>query len=1210
MSKSKRYLLSFTTLFYTKKGYVLMFNRHENIPNTNQVPVSFEPWNRYSAWVARDIKLGTKVKRKVNTDSEVSVEMDNLIYGSQPTILNLGNVYSVAVTDSEIEKGDKTSHKGSLYKPEASHPLNQKYALLADQVAAKNIKQTPLMGLQTRGVKQGDGEIIQQDMLDYLKLKQEAKLPSDLTGFSLIPFYGINQSPDTGQSMFTGDKPHEVDDLCVVRVGEVQADTDKTILVIGRVEAIAHRLYGSNLEAVYNAGSRFNTLKTETARGGEKSEIIELSKSNSRGLIYRSEIEELKGGGQDIPIILGSVSEVINSRIQPLFAFKDKSASLDLVKVSGFSETFVTPIGVTYGLEEYDQQHASLVEPGESLYTEGLHVNLVNYTGQPKDMSESQATTQVLWSEQRPTRLENSSTFVQQSGNSNISKSFEYKNVSIGSGEVLDKTQSKRVGSIEDAYSMSDGNNANKGEILTGGRGANQVTTGVALKAEYTELTDTFQDVELYSREAGDSTYLFDVQLESSERMNEIYSDDVLLESVITGEAASEENEILIDQGENFNVGTLETESRIEYDSLVDYKNKEHVSEITTEDKGLPQTKVFDCGPLEFNSSYADSYRGIEIESGLSSVVGEQYLESELDGWDTPHKREPSVDVVIQHREINEESEIMLEVPLFSQTSAYAVKDAQDTFTTYLEESLVSNNVLDTSLLETDSLNNRLSDSWVELESQDQLYLKSYSNEADIGRQPLAVTKGSSDVLVENAKSAILGYTEFEVTTESQDIPSPGETIRTTLLEVSGRGAKRGTTKEAIEGSSVEAKSFEPGEDVQVDGADVSNLNQLTLVSSIEEEATGASHVSSLDVFNEKLDSFYLDEIQETLLLDPTLEAVSIQDSTDITLDSYKKAEGKEGVVDLYNQHHLTLSKLERTADFTLDFSTLGQTKKDLDFVIVNPHHGKTESTSDITLESGDRWTRESEKVDLVVEGTDRSGATKDEEIEVIGFSLSVSKKESEVTLVVQDNANLSMELDSFVEKYSLFTSSDTFEDGLLNRDEIVEKGSRRLISITSEEEFEKKSERILGLYEDDEADKSRSSIMSIDMDNTANSSSSYRITIEGEENSKRESAEEIHINVDEVTDKDKSSLISVSGEDEGQKDRLSILELTRETFSEKPNREYSVEEIDDDLGIGLLPPEPPWKDPGTDLNKKGKVWLLMGKNYPAWNNWDNKKTR
>ncbi|OMQ06819.1 hypothetical protein BXO87_02100 [Bacillus sp. GZB] len=1211
MSKSKRYLLSFTTLFYTKKGYVLMFNRHENISNTNHVPVSFEPWNRYSAWVARDIKLGTKVKRKVNTDSEVSVEMESIIEGSQPTILNLGNAHSIADTDSEIEKGAKTSNKGSLFKQEVSHPLNQKYVLLADQVAAKNIKQTSSMGFQTEGVKQGDGQIIEQDIVDYLKLNLEARLPSDLTGFSPIPFYGFDQSPDTGLSMFTGDKPHEVNDLLVVRVGEVQSDTEKTVFVVDRMEAITHRLYSSNLEAVYNAGSRFNTIKTETAKGFEKSEIIELSISDSRTFIHRSEVDELKGGSKSIPIILSSVSGVVNSRISPLLAFEDKGSFSDLVKVARFNEPFTTPIGITYGLEESDQQQSSLVKQSEKLYTEGLDVNVVNYTGPPKDMSESQATTHVLWSEQRPTKLENSSTYVQQSGSSKISKGFEYKKISSGSGEALDKTQPKRAGSIEDTYSMSDGNNADKGEILIGSRGENKVTAGVTLKAEYTELTENFQDVELYIREAGDLTDpFFDVTLESSEHMSQNSSGDGLLESGIIGEAASRENEVLIDQGENFN-GALEKESKIEYGSLVDYTDEEFASEVTTEEKALPQTRVFDWGTLEFNSSYAaDSYHGIEIESGLSSIVDEQYLESELSRWDTPHKREPSVDVVIQHREKNEESEIVSEAPLFSQTSAYAVEDAQDTFTTYLEESLVSNNVLDTSLLETDSLNTRLSDSWIELESQDQLYLKSYSSEADIGRQPLAVTKGDSDVLIENAKNAILGYTEFEVTTESQDIPSPGESIRTTVIEGSGRSTKRSTTKETIVRSSVEAESSEPSENVEVDGDDVSTLNQLTLVSSIEEEVTEASHVSSLDVLYEDLDSYYLDEIEKTLLLDPTLEAVSIQDSTDITLDSYKKAEGKESVVDLYNQYHLTLSNLEGTEDFTLDFSILGQTKKDLDFVIVNPNHGKTESTSDITLESGDRWTRESEEVDLVVEGTDRSGATKDEEIEAVDFSLSVSKKESEVTLVVQDNANPSMELDSFVEEHSLFTSSYTFEDGVLNKDEIVEKGSRRLISITEEEESEKNTERILGLYEDDEADKSRSSIMSMDMENTANSSSSYRITIEDEENSKRESAGEIHINVDEVTDKAKSFLISVSGEDEGQKDRLSILELTRETFSEKPNREYSVEEVDDDLGIGLLPPEPPWKDPGTDLNKKGKVWLLMGKNYPAWNNWDSKKTR
>ncbi|MCY8369079.1 hypothetical protein MOD02_21525, partial [Bacillus spizizenii] len=103
-------------------------------------------------------------------------------------------------------------------------------------------------------------------------------------------------------------------------------------------------------------------------------------------------------GNKAIPIILSSVSEVVNSRFSPLLAFKDKGSFSDLVEVARFNETFTTPIGVTYGVEESDQQQSSLIKQSERLYTEGLDVNVVNYTGPPKDMSESQATTQVLWS--------------------------------------------------------------------------------------------------------------------------------------------------------------------------------------------------------------------------------------------------------------------------------------------------------------------------------------------------------------------------------------------------------------------------------------------------------------------------------------------------------------------------------------------------------------------------------------------------------------------------------------------------------------------------------------------------------------------------------------------------------------------------------------------------------------------------------------------
>ncbi|WP_303982792.1 hypothetical protein [Niallia circulans] len=48
------------------------------------------------------------------------------------------------------------------------------------------------------------------------------------------------------------------------------------------------------------------------------------------------------------------------------------------------------------------------------------------------------------------------------------------------------------------------------------------------------------------------------------------------------------------------------------------------------------------------------------------------------------------------------------------------------------------------------------------------------------------------------------------------------------------------------------------------------------------------------------------------------------------------------------------------------------------------------------------------------------------------------------------------------------------------------------------------------------------------------------------------------------------------------------------------------IELVSEELGEDIMPPEPPWEDKPN----KDKIWLIGGKNYPAWNNWNNKKTR
>lgn len=89
-------------------------------------------------------------------------------------------------------------------------------------------------------------------------------------------------------------------------------------------------------------------------------------------------------------------------------------------------------------------------------------------------------------------------------------------------------------------------------------------------------------------------------------------------------------------------------------------------------------------------------------------------------------------------------------------------------------------------------------------------------------------------------------------------------------------------------------------------------------------------------------------------------------------------------------------------------------------------------------------------------------------------------------------------------------------------------------------------------------------------------------------ENTDQEEAEPIYNKVAEVRE------ISSA-------DRLRLLrgEVTMQDLGEPV--EKPATEGDDDVGIGVIKPIP---------TEKKKIWSIMGKEYPAWNNWNPKKTR
>lgn len=56
----KTYTLSFTGLFSDRKEYVVAFNKHRNVLNTNDYIVAFNPWSRFTADIIDDMKLAKK----------------------------------------------------------------------------------------------------------------------------------------------------------------------------------------------------------------------------------------------------------------------------------------------------------------------------------------------------------------------------------------------------------------------------------------------------------------------------------------------------------------------------------------------------------------------------------------------------------------------------------------------------------------------------------------------------------------------------------------------------------------------------------------------------------------------------------------------------------------------------------------------------------------------------------------------------------------------------------------------------------------------------------------------------------------------------------------------------------------------------------------------------------------------------------------------
>lgn len=166
-------------------------------------------------------------------------------------------------------------------------------------------------------------------------------------------------------------------------------------------------------------------------------------------------------------------------------------------------------------------------------------------------------------------------------------------------------------------------------------------------------------------------------------------------------------------------------------------------------------------------------------------------------------------------------------------------------------------------------------------------------------------------------------------------------------------------------------------------------------------------------------------------------------------------------------------------------------------------------------------------------------------------------------------------------------------------------KVTSHLIDITEEEEFLKHTTIRVDSGDENGAVKISNQFVEVDGETLGEISRMELISLDIEKESQK--ILESNISLEEYGYAVNQSEATISFNDEAQADvpHQYKVQTTEEDLMTN-SVEKKIELDSEGLGEDIMPPEPPW----GDTPNKDKIWLIGGKNYPAWNNWNNKKTR
>lgn len=302
---------------------------------------------------------------------------------------------------------------------------------------------------------------------------------------------------------------------------------------------------------------------------------------------------------------------------------------------------------------------------------------------------------------------------------------------------------------------------------------------------------------------------------------------------------------------------------------------------------------------------------------------------------------------------------------------------------------------------------------------------------------------------------------------------------------------------------------------------------------------------------------------------------------------------------------------LRETVSFEVyvDVSELSDTYSEEEINVETPSLSTTsEHNLDTVIESVE-LSKESlldSVVELDAQDESTTVSSNDVKVEVPELSVTSFEPESEVDLTGTERGSSYPESDVVVDGTDLAIESNTFNDVVMDNYDQPTKSRRRSMSINEEGQSTKFTRDSIDIFDEIVSDSSKDTIMSIEEDEDTKNGMSQVMDIVSDESSNKATESVMSIEEDNVSYAGNVSNIDISDDEESSKHKVESISIEgEEGFDKDQVGSISIDD-DDDLGVGLQPPEPPWEEP----TEKGKVWLIMGKQYPAWNGWNPKKTR